>query len=508
MNNLFKNSFILTLGILLSKSLSLFFIFPFSNLVGTAGVSLFSYAYVPFTLIIDVFGLGLNMGVVKLVSRNNARGMFAQSRKIFHYCLILSIILGISGFFVLYFISPFYARTVLAGEGLTNNVSDVINVIKIISISLPIVLPLQIIRGYIQGNMNMKAIAFSQFVEQFVRVASILLFSYIIVNQYGNTTYAIYFAVFATFLGSIAGIITSYISFIRMKKNEVGHISPVRFKDVLFISLPFAFFSLSFSMYNFVDSLTFNKGLIEYGITNPEHYYGIYSFQVLKLIMIPLALITGLESTLMPLLIKNVESKNQNNVNKGIEASMSFLLYFFIPITILLSIFYKEIYNLFYSSNGEDVLGKSVILIPIMACYTLVIAMIQGTNLQSRLYESITIGILIKVATTYYLTSRLSYNGAVISTAISMTTTTLINLFLLHKYHFIRYRFIALKIIKLGIVGVLGGLSILLIKSIFPYYGGNTVLTIFYLAFNTILFVTIYLYLNKIVWHRMIIDIK
>ena len=299
-------------------------------------MSLYSHAYVPFTVLLDLFSLGIPLGVEKLVAKYNARGMYAQSNRIFKKCLLMMISLGFLGFLIMNMMAPLYSKTI------GNN--EVIEVIRYLSISLLIVPSLAILRGFFQANLKVYAVSISQIIEQLIRVLIIIASTYMIMNNHKDVILAVKFSMLGTFFGALSALLFLIIIFRKQEFHQVGKIEKIKYQEILSVSLPFAFFGISFSLYQLVDSLTFNEALKIYGITNSDYYYGIYSFEVMKLLFIPLALITGLESSLLPLLIKNKETNDNQSLNKNISLAFSFLLYFFIPLSLFMMLFSKNIY--------------------------------------------------------------------------------------------------------------------------------------------------------------------
>lgn len=492
LNTLIKNSFIFTAGIILSKALSLFFIFPFSRLVGALGMSLYSYAYVPFTVLLDLFSLGIPLGVEKLVAKYNARGMYAQSNRIFKKCLLMMIFLGFLGFLLMNIMAPLYSKTI------GNN--EVIEVIRYLSISLLIVPSLAILRGYFQANLKAYAVSISQLIEQLIRVLIIIASTYLIMNSHKEVIWAVKFSMLGTFFGALSALFFLIIIFRKQEFHQIGKILKIEYREILSVSLPFAFFGISFSLYQLIDSLSFNEALKIYGIADSDYYYGIYSFEVMKLLFIPLALITGLESSLLPLLIKNKEINDNQSLNRNISLAFSILLYFFIPLSFFMMLFSKNIYNLFYHNGGEDILFSSIILLPFMAANTLIISMMQGTNLEKYLYKTISGGIIFKALTCFLLITRFSYYGAIISTLGGIMITLFTNLYLLHKNKYIRYQFILNRFNRFTIIAIIGIIFLMIVKWFFPINEYSIFVNFIYLFFNFFVFASFYYFSLRRMW--------
>ena len=71
-SKLLKGTFILTLGMVLSKVLGLLYVIPFNAIVGAEGLSLYQYAYVPYTIFLSIATGGLPLAVSKFFAKYNA----------------------------------------------------------------------------------------------------------------------------------------------------------------------------------------------------------------------------------------------------------------------------------------------------------------------------------------------------------------------------------------------------------------------------------------------------
>lgn len=58
MSKILKGTMLLTAGTFLSKFLGMIYTVPFENMVGTEGTDLFSYAYVPYSILLSLSSMG------------------------------------------------------------------------------------------------------------------------------------------------------------------------------------------------------------------------------------------------------------------------------------------------------------------------------------------------------------------------------------------------------------------------------------------------------------------
>ena len=109
-SKLIRGTMILTLGTYISKILGLFYVIPFNALVGTQGVALYQYGYVPYTIFISVATAGIPMAVSKTISKYNALEEYAVGRRLFKTGLAIMLATGLLAFFFLYMHCSYVSR--------------------------------------------------------------------------------------------------------------------------------------------------------------------------------------------------------------------------------------------------------------------------------------------------------------------------------------------------------------------------------------------------------------
>jgi len=320
----------LSIAIILVKTMGLLFVIPFSQLVGKEGMALYSYAYVPFSLFIDLSTIGIPLGLSKLIAKYDAESDFKSSHRLFIVSMITMVLIGFIAAFAMYKLSPMYAEKVLAGQSsIINSVENITSILQIVAIALIVIPLMSVIRGFFQGKSNMLPTAVSQVVEQFVRISFILISSFVLIKMLNNTyEKAISYAVTGTVVSAFVGFIVLMYFVIRSSADRqyqrnyesVKNPEPVfkLIKQLLMVALPFAVYGINLSLYQFIDSITFNSAMLSVGVTNPEYLYGIYAFEVQKIIFIPISLAVALSLILVPTIAYDFAKNNLSGVEMNI----------------------------------------------------------------------------------------------------------------------------------------------------------------------------------------------
>lgn len=429
---LLKGTFVITFGILISKFLSLFFIFPFSHMVGPIGLSLYSYAYIPYTLFLDISTLGIPLGIAKVISMYGAMNKHNTIKKLLKVTLICMLFISIIAFLGLNLISGTYAKMVLGNDSI-NSYESVKKVINIISLAILIIPFVSVFRGYFQGKRKMFVLSISQIIEQVIRVSFILITSYMF-YQYGYEK-PVNMAVFAAFVAGLGSLLVLLIFFFKEKKeksNEEVNIKEA-FKLMLKYAIPFALVGLNLALYNLADSMFFNRA---YGLINSEEIYGIFSFEVQRLINIPIALAIGLSINIMPSITSSLIKGEKDKIEKQITSSYHMIFMITLPVVLLCMLYSNNIYQIFYHNNiyGGKILFYSAPLILFYSLNNITNSMMQGLNKGKRLIINIFIGLSLKFLLNFFFIKALGYQGAILLTIISMLIVMLLNLWQMRNY--------------------------------------------------------------------------
>lgn len=173
-NKLVRGTMMLTGATLFSRVLGLLYIFPFTAMVGQQGNALYSYGYLPYTLLLSLSTLGIPMAVSKFVAKYHAMGDYKTGHRLFRSSLLVMAITGFLSFLLLFFLAPWIAEGVLPNNDPTGNrTEDVVFTIRMVSIALIIIPIMGVIRGYFQGFQSM---VLQQFLKSLNRSLELVLF--------------------------------------------------------------------------------------------------------------------------------------------------------------------------------------------------------------------------------------------------------------------------------------------------------------------------------------------
>lgn len=162
-NILLKNAVTVSMGGFIAKVLGAVYRIPLTNILGSDGIGLYQMVFPLYCVLLTISSTGLPSSISKIISEgNSAEAVLNKSKKFFG-------LIGFSGTLFMCLFSVFIARL----QGNVNAWSGYVALAPaVFFVSL-----ISCLRGYFQGNENMRPAAISQIVEQSVKLVSGLVFS-------------------------------------------------------------------------------------------------------------------------------------------------------------------------------------------------------------------------------------------------------------------------------------------------------------------------------------------
>ena len=467
-SNLVKGTAILTIGLFLSKALGLLYVIPFYAIVGEENIGLYQYAYIPYNLALAVAISGAPLAISKFISKYNAVGDYATGRKLMKSGMLVMAVSGILSFLVLFFLAEPIAHLVIADNEQEFTIAEVTSVIRWVSYALLVVPLMSIVRGYLQGNQKFEPTSVSQLVEQIVRIIVVLLGAYLVVDVLDlSPRTAVNFAVFAAFIGALAGLVVLYKYWLKYKPefNQLYESSPPAsnvtfidmYKEVIGYTIPFVLVGVINPLYQFVDMITFNNAMKSIGVSNSNMYFTMLNFLTHKLVMIPVMVATGFSMALIPVITSYYTKKDQKGITRSLDQTFQIMLYLTIPIVLGLIVLSDEFYTFFYSENpiGADVLATYAPVAIMFGLYSVTAAILQGIDRHKWIIFTSLTGLLFKMILNIPLIKLFEVNGAIAATAIGYAVAVGINIYVISRVLHYRSRMVFRRLILIGIFNVI-----------------------------------------------------
>lgn len=367
-------------GVLLSKVLGLVYVIPFNMIAGNENIAYYGYAYNIYSYLLNISIAGIPFAIATLVAKYYNVEDYKTTLLIKKLSLGLMMALGFLGMCFVFFMSGPLATLILANGSSASDVEITKNTMIIISLALFFVPVLAGYRGFYQGLKRMDYYAFSQVLEQLVRVFFLLGAGSIAVYVFKqDQIWAVYFAVFSATVAAICALlhiwqydkeeIKEIKELARSQERESNTDVKVLLKEIIVIAIPYFLSSIMAYSSNIVDLLFYSKALEATGVPAfvTKFIYGsVISVHSTKIISIPQILAIGFSASLIPYITTAIEKNDIKQVCKYIKDTLESVLYIVLPLSFCLFFFSKEIMFLLFGNDTitqTDTITNTIITI-------------------------------------------------------------------------------------------------------------------------------------------------
>lgn len=313
-----RGTIFLTIVIFLSKLFGFIYRMQFMRVAGEEAVGVYMTAYPAFIFFISVLQLGIPIALAKVVAELHAKrqdGKLHSVMKTASRWSLLSIILFTP---ILFLFIPFLAGTLLHNEGTKLTLYIALGAVPIVVLS-------GLIRGYLQGIAVISATAWSQMIEQLVRIMLIsFALPFFVVPDNPELTAA--YAMGIAALGELISFIYLFIHYSIKKKRPKEGISYKSYPamPLLRIAVPSAGSRLFGTFTWFLEPIVFLKALTLAGLTaaGATTLYGIISGVHIPLLLFPSFIPNALAIVLIPAVSDAVARSNRTLLNERIGVSL------------------------------------------------------------------------------------------------------------------------------------------------------------------------------------------
>ncbi|MCM0599817.1 putative polysaccharide biosynthesis protein [Periweissella fabalis] len=410
-NKLAQGTAILAVAALIAKVLSAVYRIPLENFVGDTGFYVYQQIY-------PIYGIGMILalnGLPNFISKlivaetDEARDRLAGQllRLLFVIACIIVILLNIT--------APALAKW-MGDQQLTN----VIRAVSLMFIMMPI---LAVGRGVAQGQLNMRPTAYSQVIEQLVRVVIIVVVAYqamkIGMDVYLMGTLAMLSAPIASACASMFFIKSTihYWRITRASKMDWGLLKKICSEGAIVCILAALLIILQL-----VDSFTIKNSLVSNGMTETAAKMAKGSYDRSQpLVQFGLVLATSFGTALVPQLRHAYLAGKWDSVATTGRSLLRLTVWLASAATVGMMCLMPQInYLLFGSMTSSNVLAVYVLSIISMSILILLTSILQSLDLTNFLSRGILVALISKIGLNLLLIKYIGLIGASWATIISL----------------------------------------------------------------------------------------
>lgn len=316
-----KSAIYLGGGTFFAKLLGAVYRVPLTNIIGGYGLGLYQMVFPVYCLLLDFSGAGVPSALSKLIAGLDEKDKEVKAQIYLRTSIRIFSIIG----FVFSMLMAIFSRKISLLQGDENAYLSYLT----LSPSILFVCIISSFRGYFQGFINMKPTAFSQVIEQIVKLAFGLFFSSLFMP---NIIKAVAFTTLSITISE--GITLLFLfSFYKKNKNNFSFKVKEKFfwgaKGIIKLTIPITLIGIILPLSQVFDSFLIVNILKKY-LDNATSLYGLYSGVVLTIINLPVAICYGVSVTLIPAVSKEKNNeKKDKNVKFGLFLTLilSFIAY-------------------------------------------------------------------------------------------------------------------------------------------------------------------------------------
>ncbi|MCF8566274.1 polysaccharide biosynthesis protein [Alicyclobacillus tolerans] len=444
-SNLTRGASIMVISVTLAKVLGLVYIFPLTRLIHDTGIGIYSNAYNLYIIFLTLSTAGFPTAMGKLVSERLALHKYADVEQIYRYTMWSLTILSVLLFFGMWYGAPLYSHLVAIKDP-KGSQQYLTWSVRAVAPSLLVVPLLSGFRGYLQGFQQLEPSAYSQAIEQVVRVVAIVAGAYLVTRVlHEGVAAGAAAATFAAFPGALVALVVLVFSVIPLRRqfkskrfdmrNAMSPREAIRALNA--VAIPVSLGALVVPISGLSDSLTVQNFLMlaGYSLSQAIAQYGILSRQAMQLIQLPLAFAMAIGASVLPSIAHAQALRDQKTIETNISGTIRSMFFMTFPVAAALLLLAVPIdLVLFGKTEGAPIIS-SVSFMGIFSGLELVSTyMLQGLGKMYRPVRNMFIGIFVKVVLNVVLILPFGIMGAAIATTIGYLFSSTLNVLAVKKY--------------------------------------------------------------------------
>lgn len=382
---------------ILTKCMGFFYRIFMSNYIGAEGMGLYQLILPLYTLAWSITAGGFTTTVSRLTAREHARGENGSIGRIVKQsaalCLLLSIIL--SGF--LFLDADWVALHILHEPRTALS-------LRLLAFAIPFMSVGSCLRGFFQGLQQMTVPAFSQILEQLLRIGAIYLLAGIFVPQ--GLEYACFAAVCGIVLGEAGAFCYTFFHYLHKKRRwkfirKPSISSGACFSLILSMAIPLGAIRITGSLLSTLENILIPQRLALFGSSSQEALasYGELTGMVMPLLMLPSAFLMAFSVSLVPEISEACAVSQNNRIRQTVSTSLLLTSILGAGSACLFAVFPREIcYVVYGRSNLGGLLFPLAFLCPLLYGQTTINGLLNGLGEHFFLFWSHILSSLITIA--------------------------------------------------------------------------------------------------------------
>lgn len=413
---LLQGTLIITLATFISKVLGGFFRIPLQNIAGDKVLGIFTLVFPVYMVALTLSVAGIPLAISRLISEARTQSDGATVQLIFRSARVVSIFFGLMGCGLLIGFSKPIAQ-LLGGQSTRP-------ALMVVAVALLIVPYMAVHRGLFQGFNDMRPTAYSQMIEQTIRVLLMLVVGWVLTSQHAPNEKVGAGVMIGTSIGAFFSLIYLLITLRRSElwpreKSKLRRSQLLKWsKTILVLSIPISIGSLMTALLNLVDSLTVPTALMLQKAQDINHSFGVFG-RGISLVQMATVFSTALIYPMVPAISGALARKDEQQTTQLVYKVNRLNGLFSWPVAVILFVLAEPInIALFGDTQGTWVVAMLGLSSFFNAQAILETGILTGIHRQKEAAGIILLACLIKIPLNFVLVPKWGLFGAALSSII------------------------------------------------------------------------------------------
>lgn len=350
-NPIVIGTLILTIAGFLTRILGLFYRIFLSHTIGAEGMGVYQLIFPVYSICFSLCSAGVQTSISRFVAAKSTNCCKKESVKILSGGLIISIGLSIFTAILLYTNADFISATILKE-------SKCADLLRYLAFCVPMGAIHSCITGYYLGYKKAGIPAWSQLIEQIIRVGSVYIIAMVVAENGGALTPSI--AVIGTVIGEAGSALFSIFA-VKLDTMKDNHCTPKDeskgqsvfhyIRSILTMSIPLTLNRVMLNVLQSAEAILIPFKLQAFGLSSSSalSVYGVLMGMALPFIQFPSAITNSIAVMLLPA-VAEAQYKGDSKISVTTDKSMRF--------SILIGIFCTGIFVVYGNDMGNIVFGN------------------------------------------------------------------------------------------------------------------------------------------------------
>ncbi|MCB7303262.1 polysaccharide biosynthesis protein [Bariatricus massiliensis] len=407
---------------IITKVIGAIYRIPMLNIMGLEGQGYYDIAFQVYSIALLISSYSLPLAVSKLVSARMAKGQKRNAFRVFKAAMIFAVAVG-----TVIMIVVFIGSDVIADHVMGAKLSSY--ALRVLAPGLLIVAIMGVLRGYFQGIGTMIPTAISQVLEQILNAVVSILGAAMLMeygkgiaekknNELLSSAYSAAGGTLGTVAGALIGLVFLVLCYaayknilkrqLRSDKSKRQDEYQMLFKLLLITIAPVILSTAIYNASNVIDSAMFNKIMGAQGKTEKwcarmigklGEYYTLFN--------VPLAVANALGASMMPGLVRAVESRERRLIHNRIYMAVRYTMLIAIPSAVGFFVIGKPILDFLWPNVENSVQGRMLMIGAISLVFyslsTITNAVLQGLNRMMKPVKNATVALVLHIVSLFIM---------------------------------------------------------------------------------------------------------